>query len=115
MLNKEFKVTTGMVMVFKAKVKNEAYLYKFGEGFHYYYEVTIIPEPELARSKCEMYYTVDGSNRKYYLIEFYVQDNENLATSVDEMLEVVKHQIDWEKMIADIERDAEEAWEDVEK
>lgn len=114
MLNKEFSVAMGTVMVFKAKVKNETYLYKFGEGFHYYVEVTVIPESELGRRKCEMYYTVDGAKRKYYLIEFYVQDEENLVTAVDEMLEVVKKQMDWEIMIADIERDAEAAWEDAE-
>ena len=114
MMNQKFKLTVGKVLRYQAPVKNENYIYKFGEGFYWDIEVCVYPEVHLGRSKCVAHYSVDGSKRRYYLIEFYVQDNENLEKEVEKMLDITQDMVDWETAIAEIEKDAEETWEDVE-
>ena len=113
MLNKEFKVLTGRTIRYEFLVENSEYLEKFGGKFSWYIDVMVFDDPKAGVSRCEAFYSVDGSRRNYYLKEFYIPCVEDINAYVENGLADAMDTIDWEKMIREIEQDAEECWEGV--
>ena len=113
MLKTEFSLSKGIVMEYKTLITNPKYLHTFGSGFYWTIEVTVMPDLANRRSKCEIYYTVDGASCKYYLTEFYVRADENIETVINKTLEENLRYVSWHKVIEDIEKTANEAWDDI--
>ena len=63
MLNKEFKVLTGRTIRYEFLVENSEYLEKFGGKFSWYIDVMVFDDPKVGVSRCEAFYSVDGSRR----------------------------------------------------
>lgn len=97
MLNKKIKVLTGRAIRYELPVDSLEYLEKFGGKFSWYIDVMVYDDPKAGVSRCEAFYSVDGSRRNYYLKEFYIPCVEDINVYVENGLEDVLDTVDWKK------------------